>query len=257
MKNSVADLEKLDKNVPINLVLSGGGVKCAGHIALLEKIEELGLKINAISASSGGALVASMYASGLPFQKILSVLKETPLFKASYFSFTKPGIFDTYYFKAVLEENIKPKFSDLSIPLIVTASNMEKGKSCYFKEGDLFKPVLASCAIPGIYTPIKINNVLYSDGGVLDNFPIKPFLKSELPLVGSYVSTPPKRTKDELNTTFKVLVQAGFLMTYSAEKFKFKQTDITIKFPVHTYSALDNKEAENIYKECKEFLKKE
>lgn len=255
MKNNISALEKLDKNIPINLVLSGGGVKCAGHIALLEKIEELKLKINAISASSGGALVASMYASGLPFYKILEVLKETPLFKVSYFSFTKPGIFDTYYFKSVLEKNIKSSFSELSIPLIVATSNMEKGESHYFKKGDLFKPILASCAIPGIYTPVKINNVLYSDGGILDNFPVKPFLKSKFPLVGSYVSTPPKRTKEELNTTFKVLIQAGFLMTYSAEKFKFKQTDIVVKFPVHNYSALDNKEAENIYKKCKEFLR--
>lgn len=254
-ESTKAHLEKLDKNVPINLVLSGGGVKCVGHIALLEKIEELGLKINAISASSGGALVGSMYASGLSFQKMLSIFKETPLFKVSYFSFTKPGIFDTYYFKAVLEENIKPEFGDLNIPLIVATSNMEKGKTHYFKKGDLFKPVLASCAIPGIFTPVKINNVLHSDGGVLDNFPIKPFLKSDLPLIGSYVSTPPKRNKEELNTTFKVLVQAGFLMAYAAEKQKFKQTDITIKFPVQNYSALDNKEAEKIYNECKEFLK--
>lgn len=254
MKNSVADLEKLDKNTPINLVLSGGGVKCAAHIALLDKIEKLGLTINAISASSGGSLVASMYASGLTTQEILKTFKETPLFKVSYFSFTKAGIFDLYYYRTILEKLIKPTFEELKIPLIVTASNMEKGKSCYFKEGDLLKPVLASCAIPGIFTPVKINNVLYSDGGVLDNFPVKPFKKSIYPIVGSYVGNPPKRTKEELNTTFKVLVHAGFLLSHSSENFKFKHTNITIKFPVQNFSALDNKEAARIYETCKEYL---
>ncbi|MBS9773718.1 MAG: patatin-like phospholipase family protein [Tenacibaculum sp.] len=254
MKNNITDLKKLDKDIPINLVLSGGGVKCVAHIALLEKIEELGLKINAISGSSGGALVACMYSSGLSFNRIMTIFKETPLFKASYFSFTKPGIFDTYYFKKVLEKNVKHNFEDLKIPLIVATSNMEKGKSHYFEEGDLIEPVMASCAIPGIFTPVKINNTLYSDGGVLDNFPIKPFKKSKLPIVGSYVSTPPKRTKKELNSALKVLVQAGFLMTYSAEKYKFKEVDFMVKFPVHNYSVLDTKEVDNIYKDSKQFL---
>ncbi|TYP99316.1 NTE family protein [Tenacibaculum adriaticum] len=254
IEKSITKLNKLNKNTPINLVLSGGGVKCAGHIAMLEKIEDLGLKINAISGSSGGALVASLYASGVPTQDILKIFKETSLFKISFFSITKAGLFDTFLFKSTIENQIKSKFSELQIPIYITASNMQQGKIRYFNKGKLLKPVLASCAIPGIFSPIKINNILYSDGGVLDNFPISPFEKSDLPLVGSYVSDPPKRTQEELNSTLKVLVQATFLMAHSAESFKFYNTDVTIRFPLSNYSGLDNKEAEKIYKMCKDYL---
>ncbi|MEO9571892.1 MAG: patatin-like phospholipase family protein [Polaribacter sp.] len=254
-KKNITKLEELDKNIPINLVLSGGGVKSTGHLALLERIEELGLKINAISGSSGGALVASLYASGLTTKEILKIFKETSIFKISFFSITKAGLFDTFLFKTAIENKIKSNFSELDIPLHITATNIQDGTIRYFNKGKLLKPVLASCAIPGIFSPININNILYSDGGVLDNFPIKPFEQSDLPLIGSYVSDPPKRTKEELNSTLKVLEQAIFLMTHSAESFKFFNTNLTIRFPLYNYSGLDNKEAEKIYKKCKLFLK--
>lgn len=256
MKKEIEKLQALDTNTPINVVLSGGGVKCVAHIALLEEIEKLGLTINAISGSSGGALVGAMYASGMPTKEILKVFKNTQLFRITFFSLTKAGLFDTFQFTTVLEKRIKSKFSELQIPLYVVASNMEEGKPRYFKKGKLLKPVLASCAIPGIFTPIKINNVLYADGGVLDNFPIKPFKNSKLPVVGSYVSDPPKRTKEQLNSTLKVLVQATLLMAQSAESFKFKSVTILFRFPLSKYTGMDNKQAEKIYKSAKEYLHK-
>jgi NTE family protein len=254
IKSIRVKLSKLNKETPINLILSGGGVKCTAHLALLEKIEELGLKINAISGSSGGALVAVLYASGISTQEILQIFKETNLFKFSFLSITKAGIFDTFLFKEIIENKIKSKFSDLQIPIYITASNMQNGKPRYFSKGKLLKPVLASCAIPGIYSPIKINKNLYSDGGILDNFPIKPFRKSNLPIVGSYVSEPPQKTFQELNTSLKVLTQATFLKAHAAESFKFAFTNMTICFPLSSYSGLDTKEAEKIYNLSKEYL---
>ena len=247
LKNNSAKLYKLNVDTPINLVLSGGGIKCTAHLALLEKIEELGLKINAISGSSGGALIASLYASGISTQDILQIFKKTSLFKFSFFSIKKAGIFDTFLFKSIIEYQIKNKFSELEIPIYITASNMQSGKPRYFDKGKLLKPVLASCAIPGIFSPIKINKILYSDGGILDNFPIKPFLKSPLPIVGSYVGEPATKTPQQLNTTLKVIAHATYLKAHSAESFKFNATKITISFPLSDFSGLDNKDAEKIY----------
>ncbi|MCG1037685.1 patatin-like phospholipase family protein [Polaribacter sargassicola] len=254
MNKSIDKLHKLNKNKPINLVLSGGGVKCAAHLAILEKIEELGLTINAISGSSGGALVASLYASGLSTQEILFIFKNTSLFKFSFFSIKKAGLFDTILFRSIIEDKIKPKFSDLQVPVYIAASNMQNGKPRYFSKGKLLKPVLASCAIPGIFSPIKINNILYSDGGILDNFPVKPFLESAYPIIGSYVSEPAKKTPQELNTTLKVITHASFLRAHSAESFKFDFTKTTVRFPVSNYSGLDTKDSEKIYNTAKDYL---
>ncbi|MGJ8744813.1 patatin-like phospholipase family protein [Polaribacter sp.] len=254
LKNNSAKLYKLNVKTPVNLVLSGGGIKCAAHLALIEKIEELGLTINAISGTSGGALVASLYASGISTKDILQIFKKTSLFKFSFFSITKAGLFDTFLFKSIIENKIKKKFSELEIPIYITASNMQSGKPRYFSKGKLLKPVLASCAIPGIFTPIIINKTLYSDGGILDNFPIDPFLKSRLPIIGSYVAEPATKTPQQLNSTFKVIAHATFLKAHAAENFKFAATKLTISFPLSEYSGLDNKDSEDIYNIGKEYL---
>ncbi|PQJ72989.1 MULTISPECIES: patatin-like phospholipase family protein [Polaribacter] len=254
LKNNSAKLYKLNVKTPVNLVLSGGGIKCAAHLALIEKIEELGLKINAISGSSGGALVASLYASGISTQEILEIFKRTSLFKFSFLSITKAGLFDTFLFKSIIENKIKNKFSDLEIPIYVAASNMQSGKPRYFSKGKLLKPVLASCAIPGIFSPIIINKTLYSDGGILDNFPMKPFQKSEFPIIGSYVGEPDVKTPQQLNTTLKVIAHASYLKAHAAENFKFANTKVTISFPLSEYSGLDNKDSEKIYNLGKEYL---
>ncbi len=71
-KCSIDNLNKLDKSVPINLVLSGGGEKGVAHISLLEELEKRNIKINSISACSAGSLVGSMYASGVSAKEILT-----------------------------------------------------------------------------------------------------------------------------------------------------------------------------------------
>jgi len=199
-------------------------------------------------------LVAALYASGLSTKDILEIFKNTSLFKFSFLSIAKAGIFDTFLFKSIIENKIKTKFSELDIPIYVAATNMQTGKPRYFCRGNLLKPVLASCAIPGIFTPISINNTLYSDGGILDNFPIKPFQNSPLPIIGSYVSEPAVKTQEELNSTLKVIAHASYLKAHSAEGFKFNETKMTISFPLFNYSGLDNKDSEKIYKESKAYL---
>ena len=41
-----------------------------------------------------------------------------------------------------------------------------------FSSGELIDPVIASCSVPVLFTPKKINNAHYVDGGVLKNFPV-------------------------------------------------------------------------------------
>ena len=149
-------LKHLDPNVPINLVLSGGAEKGVAHIALLEKLEELNIKINAISACSSGSLVGSMYASGMRPKEILNFFKTTEIFQFSWITIAKPGIFNSSNYARLIEDKIKPTFEELNIPLTVSTTNLNKGTTQYFYEGDLLKPVLASCAIPGLFNPIRI-----------------------------------------------------------------------------------------------------
>jgi len=248
--------QQIDKKQPINLVLSGGGVKGVAHIALLEFLEENNISIQAISGSSAGALVGALYCSGLSPREILQFFKTTPIFRYTWLNPAKAGIFDSNKYESVIKKFVKQRFEDLDIPLTITATNIEKGEPVYFQEGNLIPPLLASCATPAVFSPVMIAGELYSDGGVMDNFPIDPFLDSELSLLGSYVCKPNHRKQKDLNSILKVTNHTYSLLLYAANQFKFMATDMTVVFPLGKYGVFETKNIPQIYSEAKAHIKR-
>ncbi|MEM9545198.1 MAG: patatin-like phospholipase family protein [Bacteroidota bacterium] len=241
----------------INLVLSGGGVKGVAHIALLEYLEELGVTINAISGSSAGALVGALYCSGLTPKEILAFFKTTPIFRYTWLNPIKAGIFDSEKYALVLEQKIKYRFEDLQIPLTIAATNIEKNKATYFNQGEVTPPLLASCAIPAVFSPVPIEGELYSDGGVMDNFPIRPFLNEGFPIIGSCVCKPEVQSSKDINSILKVTNHTSSLLLYAANAHKFKDTLTTIDFPLGAYGSFDTKKIKRIYQKAREYLQME
>ena len=64
-------------------------------------------------------------------------------------------------------------FKDLPIPFICIATNMINGEAQVLDRGIFTKSLRASMAIPILFDPIKIDNSLYADGGLVCNFPVE------------------------------------------------------------------------------------
>jgi NTE family protein len=91
--------------------------------------------------------------------------------------------------KKVLHKYLRAKrFEDLKIPLVVTATSLNKGEAVYFREGDLADAILASSAVPILFEVIIINNVEYIDGGITNNLPLAPIADECSKLIGVYVN---------------------------------------------------------------------
>src|SRR3546814_570516 len=88
-------------------------------------------------------------------------------------------------------------FEALEKSFFVTAVNLNAGKAEVFSSGELHKPVMASCAVPLLFAPVRIGDDLYADGGVLNNLPVEPLLGKRYRIIGSNVVLPsPKRKMD-------------------------------------------------------------
>src|SRR6185369_8810452 len=104
-------------------------------------------------------------------------------------SLLKPGLFRINPVKKCLERHLKNvTFEMLNIPLIVTATDFQEGKICYFSKGDLIAALLASSAIPVLYQPILIKNQVMVDGGLLNNFPVEPLSSICDTIIGVHVN---------------------------------------------------------------------
>ena len=62
-------------------------------------------------------------------------------------------------------------FDELPIPYICIATNMLNGEADVLNKGEFTKAMRASMAIPILFDPIRINDTLYVDGGLVSNFP--------------------------------------------------------------------------------------
>lgn len=159
----------------IGFVLSGGGARGFAHLGFLEALNEAGIRPDIISGTSAGALAGVLYADGYAPKEILSMFKMMSRLELMRPTLPKEGLLQINVISKLLRNNLRAKtFKDLKIPLIVSATDINNGRIVYFSEGDLIETVIASSSIPVIFPPVKIGEFTYVDGGILDNFPIKP-----------------------------------------------------------------------------------
>ena len=232
---------------PLGVVLSGGSVRGSAHIGFLERLVELGKRPDIIAGASAGAMIGAFYASGKSSKEMMDFFKTTPLFKYKSFNPLKPGIFNTEKYLEIFSNFIPATFEELNIPLIIATTNLETGKAEYFDSGDLYKPLLASCAVPFVFAPVEINECLYVDGGVMDNFPLEQLLGKCEKIVGSFLGNPGPMTRKDVSSKLKISSRVTELIMYSASRPKFPLTDLTIEHPLQTYSYFDQKKMEEIY----------
>lgn len=173
----------------IGIALSGGGVRGFAHLGVLQALEELGIKVSAISGVSAGAIVGAFYAAGYKPMEILELVKAQNYFKLSSFALSRTGLFSLKNVDALLHRLIKENnFEHLNIPLYITATNLSEGLSLTFSEGPLFDKIIASACVPAIFAPILIDGKYYVDGGVLNNFPVECLREKCDAIIGSHVN---------------------------------------------------------------------
>lgn len=219
----------------IGLVLSGGGVRAIAHIGFIKVLLENNIKPTHVAGTSAGALVAALYANGYTPKEMISFFKETPLLKLSLYALNKPGIMDSdkyvEFFRKFFPKN---SFESLKYPLTVTATNLITGKLTYFDSGELIKPLIASSALPPVFSPLEIENGLYCDGGVLNNFPVEPIKKKCAIVLGSFVNPITNITKQEIDSSIKLLYRVFHIGVNADNIRKFKQCNYVFSPPETT-----------------------
>lgn len=234
----------------LGIVLSGGGVKGVGHIGFLQALKEHNIVPKYISGTSAGALVGALYCAGYSTKEMLRFFKKTPLVSWYYYSTSKPGLLDTEKYRKHFEKYFpQTTFESLQTRLFILTTDIEQGCSVVHHQGDLVEPLMASCSVPLVFSPVEINGVLHSDGGIMNNFPVEPLLDLGLPgILGSYVCSPMPTPAKELNTSLKVMYRAFDLSQEALSMHKFERCDYVIApKALHKIGFLDSKGVDEAY----------
>lgn len=246
------------------MVLSGGGIRGAAHAGVIKALEEHGIVPEAIAGASAGAIAGSLYAGGYTWSEILDLFEQNPvMFKWSLIGHLKPGFIDTDQFMGLFRRYFPDdRFEALKTPLYITATDIENGRSRIFSSGPLIRPVLASMAYPIVFTPVLIEGVLYSDGGIMNNFPVEPLLDQCERLIGVYVNPVPlqKQNPETLKSGLAVAERAYHLSMAKDVARKFDDCAVRISpEPLAKYDTFNLLKASEIfevgYKAAKTALK--
>lgn len=248
-----------DKKYNTGLVLSGGGVRGFAHLGLIQALNDAGIFPEVISGTSAGALVGVLYADGYSPKEILQLMN-----LGSRLDFMRPampreGLLQISGVQKILKSHLRAKrFEELKIPLFVTATDINNGKAVYFSEGELLDPVIASASIPVLFQPVKINNISYVDGGVLDNLPLRPIKNDCKVLIGSFVN--PVGYIEKLSSLINIAERSFMLSMSKGITEKAKKFDLFVSPPeLGNYKILDPEKAGELfelgYEATKEKLK--
>ncbi len=230
------------------MVLSGGGARGLAHIGVLEALGEEGIEPQVLAGTSAGAIVAALYAAGYSAAEMLEFFVDKSPFRFSNVSLAKPGIFDTEKVVAdFLEYFPEDSFEALKKPIFLTATDLVEARGEIFESGRLIPAILASASTPLVFTPTEIDGRWYSDGGIVDNFPIDPLEGHCDAILGVYVSPLRRVEQADLKSSLAISQRAYEIGMYSAAKRKFHRCDLVLCPPeLSAFGTFDTKHFEEI-----------
>jgi NTE family protein len=165
----------LQKKQKIGLALGSGSARGWAHIGVIESLTEAGIKIDCIAGTSIGALVGAVFASGKidKLKEIILQLDWKQILSFFDIVFPKSGLIDGKKVSDFIRKHIQEKsFVELSIPFCAVSTDLSTGQEVIIDEGDVIEAVRASISVPGIFTPVKKDDIILVDGGLVNPVPV-------------------------------------------------------------------------------------
>jgi NTE family protein len=181
---SFADLPR-----PIGFVLGGGGSLGAMQVGMLRAVAEAGITPDLAVGTSVGSLNAAVLALTRddPIERLRGIWAHMTrdeafpggvLSRVRTLTQSKTHLFPNSGLKKIINEHVGAdrRFEDLALPLGVVTTQVDTAEPLLIRSGPLLAPLLASCAIPGIFPPVEYDGRLLYDGGLVANVPMRQAL---------------------------------------------------------------------------------
>src|SRR5690606_21449953 len=100
------------------------------------------------------------------------------------------------------------------------------------------RAIAASGALPSVFNPVLIDDVVMIDGGVVNNYPVKEVRAKGMDVIIGVDVQDSLKTRDDLQSAFKILVQINNFPTIFAMNEKRDLTDIYMHPNISDFSVL-------------------
>jgi NTE family protein len=257
-----SESQEINKRPSVGLVLSGGGAHGIAHLGVIKVMEEAGLRPDYITGVSMGSIIGGLYSLGYSADSLYKLLKmanwkailsnripenkviflEKAHFYHSIISLPlsskkvklPSGLLNGQQFENTLSFYAWPAadindFSRLPIPFMCLATDIITFKKVDLKTGYLADAIRASSSVPSIFTPVKIDNLLLLDGGLIRNFAVSEIKEMGADIIiGSYTGFH-ALGEDELQSVSGIAKQIGLFRSLDDFEKQKGLVDVLIK----------------------------
>jgi NTE family protein len=167
-------------------VLGGGGVLGAAEVGMARALLEAGVIPDlvcgtSIGAINGAAIAADPTAAGA--ERLLAmwdglaangVLDGSLIRRVVEVARRRTALHGNDALRRILRDRLPVQtFEELAVPFECVAASIERAREHWFTSGDLIEPILASCALPGVFPPVRIGDEHFLDGGLVNSIPLE------------------------------------------------------------------------------------
>ena len=276
----------------ISLSLSGGGIKGIAHIGAIKALEEENIKVDYVSGTSSGSIVATLYACGYNADEMHEIFNKyakdfhyidfVNIKKFFKNIFTGKGIVidglnsGTKISKLINEVCSKKgiyNINQIKKPLIIPAVNIETEElyvfsNCKFKNKtenvkyvndiNIGNAVQASCSFPGVFSPCDYNGKLLVDGGIAENIPWRETKNAGADKVISIVFKD-KYQKNVCKNIIQIANHSISVICKELAKYEWDGSDYLLTIETEGVGLLEKKKMQELYyegyRQTKEYLK--
>ncbi len=246
--------QKFD-NIKVALVLGGGGSKCFAQVGVIEVLEENNIPISLIVGTSAGSAVGALYADNKDIKKTKEILFKATNKELLDFSFkdtikmftSLSSPISGKLYEKFIRANLHAKdFKDLKLPLVVVATDINKGQKYVIHEGNIAHAVRASSAIPAIIAPVTLNKHLLVDGGILEPVPVATArsFNPEMIIAVDINNLPPE---NEASNMLELAYKALWLSYYQLSRLQSSSADIDIHPDLKGHGTFEDNHKQELY----------
>ena len=276
----------------ISLSLSGGGIKGIAHIGAIKALEEENIKVDYVSGTSSGSIVATLYACGynademheifnkyakdfhyIDFENIKKFFKNIFTGKGIVIDGLNSGTKISKLINEVCSKKGIYNINQIKMPLIIPAVNIETEElyvfsNCKFKNKtenvkyindiNIGNAVQASCSFPGVFSPCNYNGKLLVDGGIAENIPWRETKNAGADKVISIVFKD-KYQKNVCKNIIQIANHSISVICKELAKYEWDGSDYLLTIETEGVGLLEKKKMQELYyegyRQTKEYLK--
>jgi NTE family protein len=162
------------KQPRLGVALGGGFARGIAHLGVLRVLEQENIPVDYLGGTSAGAMLAIAYASGHRLHEIEAQARATRFKDFGNWNLSWMGLASNqklqHYPRKFLGVST---FEELTIPLVIAATDLGTGEPAYFKSGPLGPALRASCAYPGMFVPVELDGHMFVDGFLASPVPVE------------------------------------------------------------------------------------